>query len=87
MASEQVIKTLYNAGQIATQYVDLNGNLAHGMPWNPNNSLFAIEGITGGNGKIFGRMGHPERFANGLLKNIPDANYHNIFKNGVDYFK
>lgn len=87
MASESEIQKLYENGQIATQYLDLEGNIAHGMPFNPNNSLFGIEGITSPCGKIFGRMGHPERFAEGLMKNIPTANYHNIFKNGVEYFK
>ncbi len=87
MASEEVITELYKNGQIATQYVDLEGNIAHGMPYNPNNSLFGIEGVTSPCGKIFGRMGHPERFAQGLMKNIPSANYHNVFKNGVEYFK
>lgn len=87
MASEAEIQKLYENGQIATQYLDLDGNIAHGMPFNPNNSLFGIEGITSPDGKIFGRMGHPERFAEGLMKNIPTANYHNIFKNGVEYFK
>ena len=87
MASEEVLTELYKNGQIATQYVDFEGNIAHGMPFNPNNSLFGIEGVTSLDGKIFGRMGHPERFAEGLMKNIPSANYHNIFKNGVEYFK
>ena len=87
MASEEVLTELYKKGQIATQYVDFEGKVAHGMPFNPNNSLFGIEGITSESGKIYGRMGHPERYADGLFKNIPDANYHNIFKNGVDYFK
>ena len=87
MASEAVLTELYKNGQIATQYVDFDGKIAHGMPFNPNNSLFGIEGITSLDGKIFGRMGHPERFGNGLMKNIPTANYHNIFKNGVEYFK
>ncbi|MBP7173884.1 MAG: phosphoribosylformylglycinamidine synthase [Cloacibacterium sp.] len=87
MASEEVLKELYKKGQIATQYIDTEGNIAHGMPFNPNNSLFGIEGITSESGKIFGRMGHPERFAEGLFKNIPTANYHNIFRNGVEYFK
>ncbi|WP_300668927.1 phosphoribosylformylglycinamidine synthase [Soonwooa sp.] len=87
MASEEVLTELYKNGQIATQYIDFDGNIAHGMPFNPNNSLFGIEGITSLDGKIFGRMGHPERFAEGLMKNIPTANYHNIFKNGVEYFK
>ena len=87
MASKDVLETLYKNGQIATQYVDFDGQIAHGMPFNPNNSFFGIEGITDKSGKIFGRMGHPERFSEGLFKNIPDANYHNIFKNGVEYFK
>ncbi|WP_373707613.1 phosphoribosylformylglycinamidine synthase [Kaistella sp.] len=87
MASEQVIQELYEYGQIATQYIDHDGNIAHGMPFNPNNSLFGIEGLTSKSGKIFGRMGHPERYSEGLMKNIPTANYHNIFKNGVEYFK
>ncbi len=87
MASEEEIQKLYENGQIATQYLDLDGNIAHGMPFNPNNSLFGIEGLTSPDGKIYGRMGHPERFAEGLMKNIPTANYHNIFKNGVEYFK
>ncbi|WP_434979577.1 phosphoribosylformylglycinamidine synthase [Daejeonia sp. YH14] len=87
MASEEVLKALYQNGQVATQYVDFDGNIAHGMPFNPNNSLFGIEGITSLDGKIFGRMGHPERYSEGLLKNIPSANYHNIFRNGVEYFK
>lgn len=87
MASKEVLQSLYDHGQIATQYVDLEGRMAHGMPFNPNNSLFGIEGITSPCGKIFGRMGHPERYAKGLFKNIPTANYHNVFKNGVDYFR
>lgn len=87
MASEEVLKELYQNGQVATQYINLDGNIAHGMPHNPNNSLFGIEGLTSKSGKIFGRMGHPERFAEGLFRNIPTANYHNIFKNGVEYFK
>lgn len=87
VASEKLITELYHNGQIATQYVDLEGNVAHGMPFNPNNSFFGIEGITSPSGKIFGRMGHPERHATGLFKNIPTANYHNVFKNGVSYYK
>jgi phosphoribosylformylglycinamidine synthase len=87
MGSTEVIEQLYKNGQIATQYVDCNGDLAHGMPFNPNQSIFGIEGITSESGKIYGRMGHTERYSEGLFKNIPSANYHNIFKNGVEYFK
>lgn len=87
VASDELLTSLYRNGQIATQYVDFNGEIAHGMPMNPNNSLFGIEGITSPNGKIYGRMGHPERYSEGLFKNIPGVDYHNIFKNGVEYFK
>jgi phosphoribosylformylglycinamidine synthase len=87
VADERIISELYQNGQIATQYVNLDGEVAHGMPFNPNNSLFGIEGITDRSGKIFGRMGHPERYAAGLFRNIPTAEYHNIFRNGVEYFK
>lgn len=87
IAGIECIEDLFHKGQIATQYVDLKGEIAHGMPWNPSNSLFGIEGIFDESGKIFGRMGHPERYAEGLMQNIPSANYHNIFKNGVEYFK
>ena len=87
VAAKDVLEQLWRKGQIATQYIDHDGNVAHGMPFNPNNSLYGIEGITSECGKIFGRMGHPERYAEGLMKNIPGANYHNIFRNGVEYFK
>ena len=56
-ASEEELENLYKNGQIATQYVDLDGNIAYGMPHNPNASLFGIEGITSKSGKIYGRMG------------------------------
>ncbi len=84
---KKVFAGFVQKGQNATQYIDTDGNVAHGMPFNPNQSLFGIEGITSESGKIFGRMGHPERFAEGLFKNIPTANYHNIFRNGVEYFR
>ena len=87
MASEEVLKDLYKKGQIATQYIDLEGNIAHGMPFNPNQSLFGIEGITSESGKIFGRMGHPERFSDGLFKNIPTVNYHTVSYTHLDVYK
>ncbi|MGQ1944250.1 phosphoribosylformylglycinamidine synthase [Ornithobacterium rhinotracheale] len=86
-AKPEVVQQLKDKDQIATQYVDLNGNVALDMPFNPNGSVDGIEGIMSQSGKIFGRMGHPERYRNGLLKNIPDAVFMDIFKNGVEYFK
>lgn len=85
-ASREELENLYKNGQIATQYVDLEGKIAHGMPHNPNASLFGIEGVTSPCGKVYGRMGHTERQGEGLMKNIPNARYHNIFKNGIEYF-
>lgn len=83
---EERLSTLIEHHQIATQYVDFNENLALDMPYNPNGSTFGIEGITDKKGKIFGRMGHPERYRKGLLKNIPEVEFMDIFKNGVKYF-
>ncbi|MDD3459053.1 MAG: phosphoribosylformylglycinamidine synthase subunit PurQ, partial [Weeksellaceae bacterium] len=86
MADEENLKKLISKNQIATQYVDLNGNVAHEMPYNPNGSVMGIEGIVSDCGRIFGRMCHPERFEKGLFKNIPEIDYMNIFENGVQYF-
>ncbi|MDR3271881.1 MAG: phosphoribosylformylglycinamidine synthase [Flavobacteriaceae bacterium] len=86
-ADENTLKKLLINEQIATQYVDFQGNLTLNMPFNPNGSTYAVEGIISPDGQIFGRMGHPERYFDGLMKNIPSANFHNIFKNGVEYFK
>lgn len=86
-AGEEMLNELTVNGQIATQYVDLNGEVALEMPFNPNGSVMGIEGITDKTGRIFGRMGHPERYREGLMCNIPDAVFMDIFRNGVEYFK
>ncbi|MDR2122270.1 MAG: phosphoribosylformylglycinamidine synthase [Flavobacteriaceae bacterium] len=86
-ADDETIKELISLDQIATQYVDFEGNPSMEMPFNPNGSAYAIEGLVSKCGQIYGRMGHPERYAQGLMKNIPNSSYHNIFKNGIDYFK
>ncbi len=87
IAKEYHIKEMIQQKQVATQYVDLEGNPTHEMPFNPNGSLYAIEGITSPCGRIYGRMGHPERVEEGTFQNIPDLKVMNIFKNGVDYVK
>lgn len=87
MADEMNLKKLFEQNQIATQFIDLEGNIASEMPYNPNGSVLGIEGITSPCGKVFGRMGHPERFEEGLFQNIPGIEVMNIFKNGVEYFK
>ncbi len=87
VASEDVVKTLIENGQIATQYVDLNGNATMDLRFNPNGSVMAIEGVTSKDGRVFGKMGHSERCANGLYKNVPGNKFEPIFESGVDYFK
>ncbi|XOD68934.1 MAG: phosphoribosylformylglycinamidine synthase [Flavobacteriales bacterium AspAUS03] len=85
-ASREVAQTLFEKGQIATQYIDVDGFRALNTPDNPNGSVYAVEGLISEDGKIYGRMGHPERWRPGLLKNIPRACGHPIFRNAVRYF-
>ena len=86
-ANDAMVKELATNGQIATQYIDFDGNVALDMPYNPNGSVHGIEGITDATGQIYGRMGHPERYRKGLMKNIPEMEFMDIFKNGVEWFK
>lgn len=85
-ACDETLQDLIHKNQVATQYIDLSGSATNVFPYNPNGSLAAIEGLLSEDGKIFGRMAHPERYKKGRFKNIPNISYHNIFKNGVDYF-
>ena len=73
-------------GQIATQYVDLDGNPTMDLQFNPSGSFYAIEGITSPDGRIFGRMGHSERYENGVFKNVPGNKEQQIFTNALKYF-
>lgn len=87
LADEKVISELAANGQIATQYVDLDGKATNDIHFNPNDSVFAVEGITSPDGRIFGKMGHSERIGNGLYKNV-DGNYNiRMFEAAVKYFK
>ena len=87
MVSEEVAKELFENGQVATQYVDLEGNPTMDGTYNINGSYYAIEGITSKDGRILGKMGHSERYEDGLFKNIDGNKLQNIFENGVNYFK
>lgn len=87
VAPKELLERLARNGQIATQYVDLNGNISMDMPYNPNGSMVAIEGITSPDGRILGKMGHSERIGDNLYKNIPGDFDQKIFKSGVNYFK
>ncbi|MDO4541274.1 MAG: phosphoribosylformylglycinamidine synthase, partial [Bacillota bacterium] len=74
-------------GQIATQYVNAQGRPTMVAPDNPNGSLMAVEGITSADGLVFGKMGHSERYRDGLYKNVPGNYDQKIFTSGVKYFK
>ncbi len=87
LASEELIKELAKNGQIATQYVDLNGNATSDVHFNPNDSMYAIEGITSPDGRVFGKMGHSERWGDGLYKNVYGDYDIKMFKSAVEYFK
>ena len=86
-ATEELARKLAENGQIATQYVDLDGNPTMDTAFNPNGSLFAIEGITSPDGRVIGKMGHSERIGAGLYKNV-HGNYDiRMFEAAVKYFK
>ncbi len=87
LASEELIKELARNGQIATQYVDLKGNATSQVQYNPNDSMYAIEGITSPDGRVFGKMGHSERWGKGLYKNVVGDYDIKMFKSAVKYFK
>ena len=87
IASDELVKTMIDNGQIATQYVDLNGNVTHDIQFNPNNSVCAIEGITSPDGRIFGKMGHSERVGKGLYKNVDGQYEMGLFTSAVQYYK
>ena len=87
IASEALIAELAANGQIATQYVDLDGNATTDVHFNPNNSMYAIEGITSPDGRVIGKMGHSERVGNGLYKNVYGDYDIKMFKSAVEYFK
>ena len=87
VAPQEVLDTLMKNGQIATQYVDIEGNPTMDQSYNPNGSVLAIEGITSPDGRVFGKMGHSERSGEYLYKNVTGDKYQPIFEGGVDYFK
>ena len=86
-ASEELALQLAANGQIATQYVDLEGKPTMDAAFNPNGSLFAIEGITSPDGRVFGKMGHSERIGAGLYRNVPGEYDIRMFEAAVKYFK
>ena len=87
IADEALIRKLAANGQIITQYVDFSGNATNDIAFNPNNSDFAIEGIVSPDGRVLGKMGHSERTASGLYKNVPGEFDLKLFESAVEYYK
>ena len=88
VASEEWIKKLYENGQIATRYVDADGNVQlNDEEWNVNGSYYAIEGITSPDGRVLGKMAHAERRGDSVAINIFGEQDMKIFESGVAYFK
>lgn len=87
IASEDMVKKLAENGQIATQYVNLDGKATYDGEWNPNGSVASIEGILSPDGRILGKMGHSERIGNNIASNVPGAKNQKLFEAGVNYFK
>ena len=87
LCDDALVRQLVANGQVATQYVDLEGNATSDIRYNPNDSTFAIEGITSPDGRVFGKMGHSERIGNGLYKNVLGEFDMKMFESAVKYFK
>ena len=87
LADEALIRKLSENGQIATQYVDFSDEATADVHFNPNDSMFAIEGITSPDGRVFGKMGHSERVGKGLYANVPGNYDIRMFEAAVKYFK
>ena len=87
VVSEEFAKELFENGQVATQYCNLEGEPTMDGKYNLNGSYYAIEGITSKDGQILGKMGHSERYEDGTFKNIYGEKMQDIFQNGVNFFK
>nr|WP_325259126.1 phosphoribosylformylglycinamidine synthase [uncultured Oscillibacter sp.] len=86
LCGTELLQTLAENGQIATQYADLTGQPTMDPDFNPNGSAWAVEGITSPDGRIFGKMGHSERVGPGLYRNVPGAYDLRLFEAARDYF-
>ena len=87
IAPDSLIEEMAKNGQIATQYVDMDGNPTSDIRFNPNNSNQAIEGILSPDGRVFGKMGHSERIGGNLYRNVPGNFDQKLFESGINYFK
>ncbi|MEA4921854.1 MAG: phosphoribosylformylglycinamidine synthase [Eubacteriaceae bacterium] len=87
ICSDELLKQLAAGGQIATQYVDMDGKPSMDISFNPNHSVMAVEGITSPDGRVFGKMAHAERIGENVYKNVDGDKDMKIFESGVRYFK
>lgn len=87
VASEKIMQELIANGQVATQYVDEKGNATYNIDYNPNGSVYAVEGITSKDGRILGKMAHSERSYRGNIINVPGNMDQKLFESGIEYFK
>ena len=87
VADDATLAQLIENGQIATQYVDFDGNPTSEIAFNPNDSVCAIEGITSPDGRVFGKMGHAERVGKDLYQNVDGCYALGMFRAAVRYFK
>ena len=87
IAPDHVLAELAENGQIATQYVDFDGKPTDDIMFNPNGSMYAIEGMTSPDGRVFGKMGHAERVGANLYKNVPGEYDMHMFEAAVEYFR
>ncbi len=87
IAPDAVLSELADKGQVATQYVDFQGNPTRDIKYNPNGSMLAIEGMTSPDGRVFGKMGHAERTGKYLYKNVPGEYDMKMFESAVEYFR
>ena len=87
LCDEALAKKLAENGQVLTQYVDLSGNPTSDIHFNPNNSVYAIEGICSPDGRVIGKMGHSERIGNNLYKNVEGKYDMGLFDSAVKYYK
>ena len=87
VAPEEVIEELFENGQVFSQYVDPNHKVTMQTPYNPNGSMYAIEGIVSLDGRVIGKMGHSERQGENRFKNVYGEMDQKLFEAGVDYFK
>ena len=82
----QELQALAANGQIATQYCDEAGNVGMDISVNPNGAYCAVEGLLSPDGRVFGKMGHSERYTDGLLRNVPGEKDQGLARAGVEYF-